>query len=127
MKPFAHLACLVAAVLLIAGGAAAVPEGPGATTEEPPVTTARTERRGRSCKTIAKQIARYQGVVQMAQERGDELWEESTEAHIDRLLLQQQRRCPQDVGPSFAARLARLLELAAKGFLTAASFGAFGL
>ena len=126
MKRLARLA----AILLVLG----VPGLAGAQSEEaaseepaatPQVAAVRPDRKPRSCRSLSRQIARYTEVAQMARERGDELWEESTEAHIDRLLLLQHKRCPQDVGPSNAERLARLLELAAKGFMKAMTFGAF--
>ncbi len=120
----------IAAVLIVLG----LPVLAGAQSEEsagedpaatPQVAAVRNERKPRSCKVIAKQIARYEGVVVMAQERGDERWEEGTRAHIARLTAQQQRRCPQDPGPSNAEQAARLLRLAAVGFMKAMTFGAF--
>lgn len=122
---------LVAAVLLAVG----VPAIAGAQSEEasvaeesatPQVAAVRRERAPRTCKVIANQIAHFTEVAEMARERGDEMWEASAEAHIDRLLLQHQRRCPQDAASNKnAERMARLLRLAAKGFMKAMTFGAF--
>jgi hypothetical protein len=123
--------CLAAVVLLVLGmpaiaGAQSEEAGAAEESANPQVSAVRRERNPRSCKVIEKQIARYTGVAEMARERGDEMWEESTEAHIDRLTLQHQRRCPQDVASNKnAERMARLLRLAAKGFMKAMTFGAF--
>jgi len=123
--------CITAAVLLVLG----VPAIAGAQSEEaaageesatPQVAAVRRERAPRSCKVIEKQIVHFTEVAEMARERGDEMWEASTEAHIDRLLLQHQRKCPQEaVSNKNAERMARLLRLAAKGFMKAMTFGAF--
>ena len=123
--------CLAAAVLLAVG----VPAVAGAQSEEagaaeesatPQVAAVRRERAPRSCKVIENQIAHFTDVAEMARERGDEMWEASTEAHIDRLLLQHQRRCPQQAASNKnAERMARLIRLAAKGFMKAMTFGAF--
>ena len=79
----------------------------------------------RSCRVIARQIAHFEDVAQMARDRNDELWEQGTEKHLDNLLFQQARKCPEDVPPSQAERAAALLKTLGRAALTAASFGAF--
>jgi hypothetical protein len=73
------------------------------------------------CKRLTKQIARYQGVAKMAHERGDELWEASTKAHVKRLSERRERRCPELVKKEKdeqAIKIARLLKNAAKAAAT---------
>ena len=47
------------------------------------------------CRRLTKQIARYVGDVERAQERGNELWEHATLQHIDRLASRRASLCPQ--------------------------------
>ena len=73
------------------------------------------------CKRLTKQIARYQGVAKMAHERGDELWEASTKAHVKRLSERRARRCPELVKQEKdeqAFKIARLIKNAAKAAAT---------
>ena len=73
------------------------------------------------CKRLTKQIARYQGVAKLAHERGDELWEASTKAHVKRLSERRERRCPELVKKEKdeqAIKIARLLKNAAKAAAT---------
>jgi hypothetical protein len=73
------------------------------------------------CKRLTKQIARYQGVAKMAHERGDELWEASTKAHVKRLSERRERRCPELVKKEKdeqAIKIARLIKNAAKAAAT---------
>ena len=89
------------------------------------VTLREGREKPRSCRVIARQIAHFEDVAQMARDRNDELWEQGTEKHLDNLLFQQARKCPQDVPPSQAERAAALLKFLGRAALTAASFGAF--
>ncbi len=49
----------------------------------------------RECKRIMKQLTRYDGDVQMARDRGNELWENATLAHMGRLETRLYDRCPE--------------------------------
>lgn len=69
----------------------------------------------RECHRLTSQIARYEGDVDRARERGNELWENATLEHIDRLSDRRASRCPQyaeDKGASLR-RLGRALGTAA--------------
>lgn len=46
------------------------------------------------CKRITRQIHRYAEVADLAQERGDEAWRESTLDHIGRLAERRAQLCP---------------------------------
>ncbi len=56
------------------------------------------ERRRRkvsqSCRRFTRQIAHFEDVVTLARQRDDDLWEEHTRRHIDRLKARRDRRCP---------------------------------
>ena len=121
-------ACLAAALLVVGlpvvSGAQAGEEVPGEVTANGQVLAAERRERPRSCKIIANQIARYENVVVMARERGDERWEEGTLQHIERLRGQQRRRCPKDVPPSAGEKMMEVLEAAARATATAATLGA---
>ncbi len=60
----------------------------------PPV-LAKTEPQRRECHRLTNQIARYEGDVERARERDNELWENATLDHIERLSQRRASRCPQ--------------------------------
>jgi hypothetical protein len=76
----------------------------------------------RECHRLTSQIARYEGDVKLARERGNELWEDATLQQIERLSDRRARRCPQyakDNGESlrrFYEMLGKAAALAAKYF-----------
>lgn len=49
----------------------------------------------RECHRLTSQIARYEGDVKLAQERGNELWENATKQQIERLSARRHDRCPE--------------------------------
>lgn len=76
------------------------------------------------CRRMTKQINHYENVVlKRAQARGDELWEESMYAHLDRLKNRRADRCPEyrEQRKAFAAiarqaaQMRALMAAAAKG------------
>ena len=85
----------------------------------PAVASARTSP---ECRRYTRQIEHFEGVVEMARERGNELWEEETRRHIARLEERRAERCPEfQKPPSRMAQTAEMLkkasEVAAKWFL----------
>ncbi len=81
-----------------------------------PPALAKPEPQRRECHRLTSQIARYEGDVDRARERGNELWENATLEHIERLSHRRASRCPQyaeDRGASLR-RLAQMLGTAAK-------------
>lgn len=56
---------------------------------------AKREPQRRECHRLTSQIARYEGDVKRARERGNELWENATVQHIERLSARRASRCPQ--------------------------------
>ncbi len=49
----------------------------------------------KDCRRMTRQIDRYEGVVQMAQDRDNEMWAEATKRHIERLMERRADLCPQ--------------------------------
>ena len=92
-----------------------------------PSAFAKSEPQRRECHRLTSQIARYEGDVKLAQERGNELWENATREQINRLSERRVSRCPQfaeDKGKAmreFARMLSTAAKLAAKYF----TMGAF--
>jgi hypothetical protein len=92
-----------------------------------PPAFARSEPRRRECHRLTSQIARYEGDVERARERGNELWENATLEHIERLSERRASRCSQYVKDDgaglrrFGRMLGKAAELAAKYF----TMGAF--
>ena len=74
------------------------------------------EPRRRECHRLTNQIARYEGDVERARERGNELWENATRQHIKRLSDRREARCPQYAKNNDAAwrRFGRMLGVAAQ-------------
>ena len=51
----------------------------------------------RTCKRLDKQIARYEGVVEMAKARRDWAWYDASRAHVERLTDRRPKICPEQV------------------------------
>ena len=88
---------------------------------------AKSESRRGECNRLTNQIARYEGDVKLAQERGNELWEDATRAQIDRLSERRVNRCPQyaeDKGKAMR-EFKRLIKVAAKAAAKYFTMGAF--
>lgn len=51
----------------------------------------------RSCKLLDRQIAHYKSVADMAEDRRDYRWWDSTRAHVKRLEARRPRICPEQV------------------------------
>lgn len=49
----------------------------------------------KDCRRMTRQIDRYEGVVEMAEDRDNELWAEATKRHIERLMERRAELCPQ--------------------------------
>ena len=81
-----------------------------------PPAFAKSEPRRRECHRLTSQIARYEGDVELARERGNELWENATLEHIERLSERRARRCSQYVKDDGAGlrRFGQMLGKAAK-------------
>jgi hypothetical protein len=77
------------------------------------------------CKRLTKQIARYERDADWAEERGNELWELSSEERVYRLAAERQRLCPSKKGPSTEELLAKAAVVAARLALKAYTHGAF--
>jgi hypothetical protein len=77
------------------------------------------------CRKLTKQIARYERDAKWAEERGNELWELSSQERVYRLAAERQRLCPSKRGPSSEELLAKAAVVAARLALKAYSAGAF--
>lgn len=84
------------------------------------------------CRTLTKQIAHFEGVADMARDRDDDLWEASTEAHIERLTNRRSQLCPEYDRRTLAAANAQfwsdvyqVMKIGAQGALRYLTFGAF--
>jgi hypothetical protein len=88
--------------------AAAQSEAAGPSTDEPASLEEEEESSDprRSCATLIKQIAHYEGVKGLAEHRGDELWQHGTELQLERLRARQRVQCPEDVPPNAGQRMA---------------------
>jgi hypothetical protein len=71
-----------------------------------PPAFARQEPLRRECHRLVSQIARYKGDVKLAQERGNELWENATKQQIERLTERRDDRCPEYAEREAAAAVA---------------------
>jgi len=92
-----------------------------------PPAFANSEPPRRECHRLTSQIARYEGDVKLAQQRGNELWEKATKEQIDRLSERRASRCPQfaeDKGKAFR-EFARMMKTAAKLAAKYFTMGAF--
>lgn len=86
------------------------------------LSAAASARTSPECRRYTRQIEHFAGVVEMAQERNNELWEQETRRHIERLEAQRAQRCPEfRPQPSRMAQTAEMLrkasQVAAKWFL----------
>ena len=83
----------------------------------------------RTCKLIDKQIAHYEGVSEMAKDRRDWMWYDSTRAHVKRLTDRRVKICPEQVaeekreyfrrGAEAAKELVRIASAAAIKYFSA--------
>ncbi len=78
------------------------------------------------CARYKRQIDQYQGMVQRAEDLDNQMWQDRTQDHVDKLRALQRERCPEDV-PVNTTLLAfeKMLKLAAKAAVTYFTFGAF--
>ena len=92
-----------------------------------PPAFAKSEPRRRECHRLTSQITRYEGDVELARERGNELWENATLEHIERLSQRRASRCSQYVEDNGAAvrQFGRMLGKAAKLAARYFTMGAF--
>ena len=92
-----------------------------------PPAFAKSEPRRRECHRLTSQITRYEGDVERARERGNELWENATLEHIERLSERRASRCSQYVEDDGASlrRFGRMLGTAAKLAAKYFTMGAF--
>jgi hypothetical protein len=89
---------------------------------------AKLSHRG-ECRKLTKQIARYEGVVDQARSRGNQLWKKSTQMQIERLASRRDRLCP-DMDRANPARRAyrqaqEIVKMAAKTAIKYFTFGTF--
>ncbi len=85
-------------------------------------------RAGRvECDRLSRQIAHFEGMADRAAERENEMWEERTRAHVERLRERREQACPEFAADdeSGAEEFAALLKLAGQAALTYFTFGAF--
>lgn len=77
-----------------------------------------------NCNRITRQIAHFEGkVLKMAEERGDEMWQASTQKHVDLLKARRANQCPKYAeeeallarAKAQAERVQKLMVSAAKG------------
>ena len=116
MRPFVALLTLVVALLTLVVVLAPAASHAATNTHE--------------CKRMSRQIAHFEGVIEMAEDRHDQLWEAQTRRHVGRLSARRDRICPE-----YAARLAahrraieqtkKLMALAAKVAIRYFTFGAY--
>lgn len=81
------------------------------------------------CRKLTRQIDRYQGVAEMAADRGDKLWLASTLNRVERLSTRRVGLCPEYAEPNYVAIYAKwaadILKKAGRAFITFLTFGAF--
>jgi hypothetical protein len=72
-------------------------------------------REPRECTRLTKQIQRYEGDIQRARERGNDLWERSMEQQVARLDARRVERCPQYAESNVWPKLmAKFIDVAAE-------------
>jgi len=81
----------------------------------------------KDCRRLTRQIAHYAGVADMARERGDELWEEHTLAHIGRLTERRAKLCPQYAQKPKGEELRKMLAMLRDAAKIAARLYTWGL
>ena len=62
---------------------------------EEEVQTRRRKGVVRTCRRLTLQIEHYQRIVELAQSREDELWEDEMQQHVDRLVIRRAAHCPE--------------------------------
>ena len=99
------------------------PPGASASEDGGPRLRCRVSRRRNECRVLARQIAHFEDVLEMARERDNELWEKGTAQHIARLEARRDRLCPKPEGGGvrFARSLGRFLKAAASAAASAAA------
>jgi hypothetical protein len=79
------------------------------------------------CRRITRQLVRYVQVAEMADERGDGMWRQSTLNHIDHLKERRVRLCPEWQEPNWALIYAKAAaEMAVKAGKVALQVLTFG-
>jgi hypothetical protein len=73
-----------------------------------PPAFAKSEPQRRECHRLTSQIVRYEGDVERARERGNELWENASLQQIERLSQRRVSRCPQYAEAENAAKRAAM-------------------
>ena len=68
----------------------------------------------RECIKLTQQIARYERDAGWAQDRGDDLWEQSNLNQVNRLSSRRERLCPEYRSPDYAAQFAAFVDVAAR-------------
>ena len=92
-----------------------------------PPAFAKSEPRRRECHRLTSQIARYEGDVERARERGTELWESATLAQIERLSERRASRCSQYAEDKTAAmRMRQFGQMLGKAAKVAAKYFTMG-
>jgi len=59
------------------------------------------------CRRLTRQIAHYQGTIELAEQRGNALWEAETRKHVKRLETKREDLCPEYKKPNAAVELSR--------------------
>jgi len=80
----------------------------------------------RECNRLTSQITRYEGDVELARERGNELWEKATRDQIERLSERRASRCPQYADDGAAAALREFAAMLGSAAKLAASYFTMG-
>jgi hypothetical protein len=96
---------------------------PGAVAPEPYDASLARLNKGQ-CRKLARQIIQYTDVAARADDRGDELWEQSTVAHVDRLEARWNALCATE-DDSFARMFNRALTVASRLALKYFTMGYF--
>jgi hypothetical protein len=80
------------------------------------------------CARLKRQIDHFEGMVERAEEAGNELWSTRTQQHVDLLRKRQSERCPDDAQDNAAKEafiaFMNLLKVAGQAALTYFTFGA---
>ena len=78
-----------------------------------------------TCNRLTRQIDHFEGsVLEMARERDDELWEQSTEQHVQLLRSQRAAKCPKHADEEKLLAKARAQAEAMRAMMKAAAKGA---
>ena len=85
---------------------------------------AKSEPLRRECNRLTSQIERYEGDVELAKERDNELWEDATKAQIARLSERRINRCPEYANEGAAAKAAEAWRKFGQMMTTAAQVAA---